>query len=77
MSSVPGIRIESVSLGKGYVSYRVHFPPLSRRNRAVQKEYPRLARACEAIKRHCRREDCEPETIALVERHVPDGEWSS
>ena len=74
-STDPGIRLESVSLGKGLVSWRVNYPPLARRNRAVQPEYERLEDACAALIEHCAREDCDPETIERVERNCPGRTW--
>ncbi len=76
-SASGGIRIESVSLGKGYVAWRIQYPPLVRRRRELKAEYPKLAEACEAVQRWCRRDECDPQTAALVEKNAPEGEWAS
>ncbi len=70
-----GVRIESVSVGKGHVAWCVHFPPLARRRREIEKQYDRLQDACAAVKKYCRREECDPETALRVEHVVPDGGW--
>jgi hypothetical protein len=77
MATMTGIRIQSVSLGKGHVAWNVQFPSMSRRRRGVQKQYARLQEACAAVKAHCSREECAPEAIELIEKHVPDGDWGS
>ncbi len=69
------VYIETVSLGKGLVNWKVHFPPMAKRHPQVKKEYGDLQEVCRDVKRHLEREQVDPETVALVEQHCTDLEW--
>lgn len=72
-----GIRLESVSIGKGTVTWRVVYPHLARKNRNLEREYGELGEACVALKRFLDRDELDPKTAALVEEHAPEGAWGS
>ncbi len=72
-----GVYIERVSLGKGYVSWKVRFPPLARHHPGVKKEYGDLDEACRDVKRHLGEEDVDRETVKLIEERCPGLAWGS
>ena len=72
-----GVYIETVSLGKGYVNWKVHFPTLAKRLPGVKSEYDDLIAACKDVKRFLRREEVDPETVTQVEQHYADGKWGA
>ncbi len=72
-----GVSIETVSIGKGIVNWRVHFPPLAKRHPRVEEEYDDLQEACCDIKRYLEREQVDPETVTLVEQRCPELKWGS
>ena len=71
------IELQSVSMGKGIVHWRVVYPHLSRRNRHLQKEYRELDEACQCLKRYLHRDDVDPRTAALVDERITEGTWGS
>ena len=72
-----GVRMESVSLGKGFVRWRVVMPPMSRRPRGLEKDYETRTGACEAVKKFFLEEEVEPQTATSVAEHAPGGKWGS
>ena len=71
------VHLESVSMGKGFVHWRVNLPPFKRRPRTLQKQYASLEEACSAVKGHYLREEVEPATADLIEKQDPEGTWGS
>jgi len=71
-----GIRLSSVSMGKGFVEWQVVYPSLAQKNEDLQARYGDLRLACEELKRHCSKGDVDPETVALADREQPDLPWS-
>lgn len=61
------IRLESYSMGKGYVKWRVVYPPMAKKIRGLAAEFESLASAAEALQKHCTREQLDSETAALIE----------
>ena len=72
-----GVYLETVSLGKGYVSFRVQVPPMAKRNPHLKKEYDDLDEACRDLKRFLGRDEVDPETVLVVEKQCPEGHWGS
>lgn len=70
-----GVRLESVSLGKGFVNWRVVLPPMSRRPRGLEKEYESRVDACQAVKKYFLEDEVDPETVAAITEHAPGGQW--
>ncbi|MFQ5655681.1 MAG: hypothetical protein ACE5GW_13250 [Planctomycetota bacterium] len=77
MTAEKGIRLESVSMGKGIVRWRVQFPPLARRDRNIRREYGDLMEAIGDVKRFCERAQVAEGTARLIEEKLPDGKWGS
>ena len=71
------IRLESYSMGKGYVKWRVCYPPMAKKIRGLATEFESLAEAAEALKAHCTREQLDPATAALVEHQLPSAPWNA
>ena len=71
------VKIESVSIGKGFVQWRVILPALQRRPRTLKREYAQLQDACTAVKKNFAREEVTTETATLVEEHDPHTSWGS
>ncbi|MFN0060645.1 MAG: hypothetical protein ACKVX7_19495 [Planctomycetota bacterium] len=61
------IRLESYSMGKGYVKWRVVYPPMAKKIRGLAAEFDSLALAADALKKFCPREQLDAETAALIE----------
>ncbi len=72
-----GIQLQSVSIGKGTVTWRVVYPHLARKNRNLKREYVEVDEACVDLKRFLHRDDLDAGTAALVEKNVPEGAWGS
>ena len=72
-----GARIESVSMGKGEVRYKVVMPPLKKRPRALDEDYADLTSACVAVKRFFLRDEVDPDTATQAEERDPTGAWGS
>lgn len=72
-----GVRMESVSLGKGFVRWCVVMPPMSRRPRGLEKDYETRAEACEAVKKFFLQEEVETQTATTVGEQAPGGQWGS
>ena len=73
--SLAGVTLESVSMGKGLVHWRVNLPSLKKRPRTLEREYSRVEDACAAIKKHFTKDEVNAETTDLVERYDSKGEW--
>jgi hypothetical protein len=71
------IQLQSVSMGKGIVHWRVVHPSLSRRNRNLKKQYADLDEACADLKRFLIADEVEARTRAMVEERAPAGEWGT
>ena len=71
------IQLQSVSMGKGIVHWRVVYPSLAKRNRNLKKEYRELDEACADLKRFLKAEQVEPKTRAMVEERAPAIEWGA
>ena len=71
------IRLESVSMGKGFVRWRVVTPRLRKRPRDLEKDYEDLTSACVAVKALFLEQEVDPDTVALVEERDPEGTWGS
>ena len=71
------IRLESVSIGKGFVRWRVVTPRLQKRPRDLEKDYEDLTSACEVVKALFLEHEVDPDTVALVEERDPEGTWGS
>ncbi len=71
------IRLESVSIGKGFVRWRVVTPRLKKRPRDLEEDYEDLTSACEVVKALFLEQEVDPDTVALVEERDPDGTWGS
>jgi hypothetical protein len=69
------IRLESTSMGKGIVHWRVVYPHLAKKHRELQREYADLDAACADLKRCLRRDQVDAKTAALVDERAPAGEW--
>ena len=70
-----GVYLETVSLGKGLVNWKVHFPTLGKTRKSIEKEYDDLVQACRDLKRFLNKDEVDPETAGLIEQQCPDGEW--
>ena len=69
-----GVTVESVSLGKGLVRWRVVLPPMRRRPRGLEKNYETRTEACEAVKKFFLEEEVDPQTATTIGE---GGEWGS
>lgn len=72
-----GIALEPVSMGKGFVQWRIVYPPLVKKNRRLQSMYDSYDAACTAIKQHCERSAVDPTIAEQVEAQCPDLAWGS
>ncbi len=72
-----GIRLDSVSMGKGFVEWHVHYPPVAKKIRELKGRYDDLNEACADLKRYCLKEEVNGETVRLVEEQCPDISWGS
>ncbi len=70
-----GIRLEPVSMGKGFVEWHVKYPSLVKKNPALGSAYDDLASACLALKRSLLRAQVEDETATMIEEYATDCEW--
>lgn len=65
-----GIALEPVSMGKGFVQWRVVYPTLVKKNRQLAARYDRLEDACAALGQYCRREELDPYTVEQIEAQL-------
>ncbi|OUU25329.1 MAG: hypothetical protein CBC13_02255 [Planctomycetia bacterium TMED53] len=72
-----GLKIISVSLGKGKVAWKVDFPPIGRKDSRLKGQWETLEEALEALKNYCPRAAVDPNTASLAEEHCPDTPWAS
>lgn len=62
-----GIALEPVSMGKGFIQWRVVYPSLVKKNRHLQAKYDSFDDACKALVSFCRREELDTYTADQVE----------
>ena len=74
---VTGIRLEPVSMGKGFVEWHVVYPSLVKKNPGVGQSFEDLEEACRVLKRHLTESEVDPKTVRLIEEHAADGDWGS
>ena len=72
-----GVYIETVSIGKGFVKWNVHFPTLAIHSPQIKRQYEDLQEVCKDVKQFLQKEEVDPETVELVERECPDVPWGS
>ncbi|MCA8961951.1 MAG: hypothetical protein KDC38_15605 [Planctomycetes bacterium] len=70
-----GVRLEPVSMGKGFVEWQVVYPSLAKKCRGLPSRFEDLREACRELKRHLTADRVDPETVALVEQQAPEGAW--
>ncbi len=71
-----GLKIISVSLGKGKVAWKVDFPPIGRKDSRLKGHWESLEEALNAIKNSCSIEEVDPKTALLADEHCPDTPWA-
>lgn len=77
MQENAGIGIQSVSLGKGLVSWKVAFPPLSRKNQRLTGNYESLDELLSDLKKYSSEEQLAPEVRKLMSERDVSGDWGS
>lgn len=77
MNDTPGIRIQSVSLGKGLVCWQVQFPPLARKNNRLIGEYQALDDLLVDVRRFCSEDQVDQEVIDMMKEREVSEDWGS
>ena len=77
MQDNAGIGIQSISLGKGLVSWKAAFPPLSRKNQRLTGEYQSLNDLLDDLRQFCSEDQIAPQVLAMMNERKISGEWGS
>ncbi|HCW44720.1 MAG TPA: hypothetical protein DGU45_05340 [Planctomycetes bacterium] len=72
-----GLKIQSVSLGKGKVAWKVDFPPVGLKNSKLTGQWESLEEALVALKSSASKAQVDPKTVALADEKCPDTPWGS
>ncbi|NCF55073.1 MAG: hypothetical protein GWP41_02250 [Planctomycetia bacterium] len=72
-----GLKIQSVSLGKGKVAWKVDFPPVGPKNSKLTGHWESLEEALVALKSSASKAQVDPNTVALADEKCPDTPWGS
>ncbi len=72
-----GLKVTSVSLGKGRVSWKVDFPPVCRKDPRLRGEWDSMEEVLEILKRVSSRDSVDEITAQLADSRCPDVAWES
>ena len=70
-----GLKIASVSLGKGEVAWRIDFPPVCLKDMRLKGQWNSLGEALAVLKKCSPRETVDPDTADLADEHCPEIPW--
>ena len=71
-----GLKIISVSLGKGKVAWKVDFPPVGRKDARLMGQWETLEDALGVLKNTCQKSEVDPKTASMADEHCPDTPWA-
>ena len=71
-----GLKVASVSLGKGEVAWRIEFPPVCMKDIRLKGQWNSLEEALTVLKKYCSRQDVDPDTADLADEHCPEISWA-
>ncbi|MDE0959783.1 MAG: hypothetical protein OSB09_03300 [Planctomycetota bacterium] len=70
-----GLKVTSVSLGKGEVAWKVDFPPVGRKDPRLTGQWKTLEQVLDRIKKVCSRELVDEATAQLADERCPESPW--
>lgn len=70
-----GLKVTSVSMGKGQVAWKIDFPPVCRKDNRLTGVWNSLEEALSVLKQTSSRSEVDPETAALADEHCPEISW--
>ena len=78
-----GLKVTSVSMGKGEVAWRIDFPPVCRKDAperrsvgVLAKQWDSLEEALTILKKCSPRDGVDPETADLADERCPEVSWA-
>ncbi len=70
-----GLKVASVSVGKGLVAWRIDFPPVCRKDARLTGQWDSMEEALSVLKKWSSRESIDPQTADLADEHCPEIAW--
>ncbi|MEE2882988.1 MAG: hypothetical protein VYD70_04615 [Planctomycetota bacterium] len=71
-----GLKVTSVSMGKGEVAWRIDFPPVCRKDARLKGQWDSLEEALTILKKCSPRDGVDPETADLADERCPEVSWA-
>jgi hypothetical protein len=70
-----GLKVASVSVGKGQIAWRIDFPPVCRKDGRLTGQWDSMEEALSVLKKCSTRETVDPKTADLADEHCPEIPW--